>query len=433
MNILEVFRKSPTLRWSLISVVVIGIVVGALYFTVFKKEKVEKIQVGSLMSLSGALASYGGPINNGVKLAAIHVNEAGGVMGKDLQIVTRDTKTDPTSGVDAAKKLVNVDGVSAFVGALSSGVTMPVAESVAIPNEVVQISPASTTPQLTSLEDNDCVFRTVVSDEYQGVILGQLAVDRGYDSISVVYVNNTYGKGLANASAGWFEAQGGTVHAKVPYEKGKASYRGELSEATDKDPDALILVGYPENGSTIIRQAISEGFAEEFLLVDGLKSPELIENVGAENINGTFGTTPGTKETPSLPTFNEEYEKEYGKAPPKPFMTNAYDALAVIALAMQKGQGTSSEVIKENLRAVANPPGEKVYAGASEFEKAFELLKEGKDINYQGAGSAVTFNKAGDVVSPILIWKVEDGEIISVRTEETAVQDGEIIPAKVQE
>lgn len=429
MNLLELFRKSAALRWSVLLVVIVGVALG-LYFTVFKK-KPEKVKIGSLMSLSGALASYGGPINNGAKLAAIHLNEAGGVLGKEIEIITRDTKTDPTSGVDAAKKLVDIDGVSAFVGALSSGVSMPVAESVAIPKKVVQISPASTTPQMTSLDDNDYVFRTVVSDEYQGVILGQLAIDRGYESVSIIYVNNSYGKGLANSSSAWFENRGGTVHAQVPYEKGKASYRGELSRATEKNPDALILIGYPENGSTIIRQAVSEGFSENFLLVDGLKSPELIENVGAEYLNGTFGTTPGSKETPSLSTFNEEYQAEFGEQPPKPFMTNAYDAVVVIALAMQKADDTSSEAIRDNLRFVANSPGEKIYAGPEELEKAIELLKDGKDINYQGAGSVVTFNKAGDVVSPILIWAIEDGKIVSVRTEETTIVDGNIVPEKV--
>lgn len=425
-------KKLDFVKFGVGSLLVV-LLVGGLIFGGGQSFAQEKIKIGSLMSLSGALASYGGPINNGCLLAAKHINDAGGILGKEVQIVTRDTKTDPTSGVDAARKLIDIDGVSAFVGALSSGVSMPVAESVAIPNEIVQISPASTTPQMTSLEDDDYVFRTVVSDEYQGVILGQLALDRGYETISVLYVNNAYGQGLANASTEWFEKQGGEVYTKVPYEKGKASYRGELSQATSKKPDALILIGYPENGSTIIRQAISEGFIDEFLFVDGLKSPELIENVGAQYLEGTYGTTPGSKETPSLGTFNQEYEKEFGKAPPKPFMTNAYDAVVIIALAMQRAGDTSSQAIRDNLREVSNEPGEKIYAGVDEFKKALALLEEGKEINYQGAGSVVSLNKAGDVVSPILIWKIEGGDIKSVRTENTVIVDGEIVPEKVVE
>ncbi len=394
----------------------------------------DKVEIGSLMAMSGALASYGPPINRGVKLAAMHLNEAGGVMGKDVKIITRDTKTNPQSGVDAAKKLVSVDGVPAFVGALSSGVSMAVAESVSVPNKVVQISPSSTSPQLTQLNDDDYVFRTVPSDALQGVIIGQLAQDLDYQEISIIYVNNAYGKGLADASSSWFEERGGEVLASIPYQKGKASYRGELAEATSQNPDALVLIGYPENGANIIRQSISGGYIDEFIFPDGMKAPELIEKVGATKyLNGTYGTVPGSEDIPSAETFEETYKKEYGSTPPKPFMTNAYDATAVIGLAMAKAGKTSSKTIKNNLRSVANPPGEKVYAGPEGFEKAFELLQQGKDINYQGAAGSVDFNKDGDVVSPINVWKIEDGEIITDHTERIAVKDGRFVPAKVLE
>lgn len=393
----------------------------------------EKVKIGSLMAMSGALASYGPPINNGVLLAAKHLNEAGGVLGKEVTIVTRDSKTDPTSGVDAAKKLVNVDGVNAFVGALSSGVTLPVAESVSIPEKVVQISPSATTPQMTGLEDDDYVFRTVPSDALQGVIIGQLALDLDYEKLSMIYVNNDYGKGLADAAGDWFQERGGEVLNKVPYEKGKASYRGELAEATAGNPEALVLIGYPENGTNIIRQAISGGYVDEFMFPDGMQAPEIIENVGAQYLNGMYGTAPGSKDTPSANTFKESYTEEYGSTPPKPFMTNAYDAATVISLAMQKAGSTDSEAIKNNLRDVSNPPGEKVYAGPEEFEKAFKLLEEGKDINYEGAGGSVDFNADGDVVSPIQVWKIEDGEIVTDRVEEIAVQDGRFVPAKIVE
>ncbi|MBS3765092.1 ABC transporter substrate-binding protein [Candidatus Bipolaricaulota bacterium] len=393
----------------------------------------DKIKIGSLMAMSGALASYGPPINNGVELAAKHLNEAGGILGGEVDIVTRDSKTDPTSGVDAAKKLVDVDGVSAFVGALSSGVTLPVAESVSVPEEIVQISPSATTPQLTNLEDDDYVFRTVPSDALQGVIIGQLALDLDYEKLSMIYVNNDYGKGLADSAGNWFKDKGGEVLEKVPYEKGKASYRGELEEATTGDPEVLILIGYPENGANILRQALSGGYIDEFIFPDGMQAPEIIENVGAQYLNGMYGTAPGSKDTPSAKTFEESYTEEYGSTPPKPFMTNAYDAATVISLAMQKAGSTEPEAIKNNLRDVANPPGEKVYAGPEGFEKAFKLLEEGEEINYEGAGGSVNFNADGDVVSPIQVWKIEDGEIVIDHVEEIAVKDGEFVPAKTVE
>ncbi len=414
-------------------VLVLGLLLGLLVPMTGVQAADDKVKIGSLMAMSGALASYGPPINNGVVLASKHLNEAGGVLGKEVEIVTRDSKTDPTSGVDAAKKLVDVDGVNAFVGALSSGVTLPVAESVSIPEEVVQISPSATTPQLTNLEDKDYVFRTVPSDALQGVIIGQLALDLDYSKLSMIYVNNDYGKGLADAAGNWFGDKGGKVLAKVPYEKGKASYRGELEEATAQNPEVLILIGYPENGANILRQAISGGYIDEFIFPDGMQAPEIIENVGAQYLNGTFGTAPGSKDTPSAKTFEETYTEEFGSTPPKPFMTNAYDAAAVISLAMQKAGSTDSEAIKNNLRDVANPPGEKVYAGPDEFEKAFQLLENGEEINYEGAGGTVNFNADGDVVSPIQVWKIEDGEIVIDHVEEIAVREGKFVPAKIVE
>lgn len=385
------------------------------------------------MAMSGDLSSYGEPINNGTLLAAKHINQAGGVLGKEVEIVNRDSKTDPTTGVDAAKKLVELDGVPAFVGALSSGVTMPVAESVSIPNEVVQISPSSTTPQMTDLQDNDYVFRTVTADTVQGPVIGQLALDLNYESLSIIYVNNDYGKGLADGAASWFEEYGGEVLEKVPFEKNKASYRGELAQATQENPEVLVLIGYPENGANILRQSLEGGYIDEFIFPDGMQAPELIENVGARYLNGTYGTVPGSKETPSATTFTETYVEEYGNKPSKPFMENAYDAVAVISLAMQKAGSSSSQAIRDNLRDVANPPGEKIYAGTEEFKKALQLIEDGEDVNYEGAGGTVNFNKAGDVVSPIEIWKIEDGEIVTVRTEEIAVKDGKFGPAKVLE
>ena len=101
--------------------------------------------------------------------------------------------------------------------------------SVTIPNEVVLISPASTAPSIPALNDNDYVFRTVVSDEIQGVVLGRLAILLNYKKVAVSYVNNDYGKGLAEAFKGTFEALGGEVLTTVPYEENKPSYRGEVT------------------------------------------------------------------------------------------------------------------------------------------------------------------------------------------------------------
>lgn len=414
-------------------VLVLGLLLGLLVPMTGVQAADDKVKIGSLMAMSGSLAVMGPPINDSVELAAKHVNEAGGVLGKKVEIKNRDTRSNSTSGVDGAKKLVNLDNVSAIVGPMRSNVTLAVAESVTIPNKVVQISPSATSPQVTNLDDDDYVFRTVVNDSVQGVILGQLGLDLGYESFSFIYVNGEYGKGLADSTADWVKKRGGEVLAKVPYETGKASYRSELNEATKGNPDVLVLIGYPENGATILRQAIEGGKINEFLFPDGMKTEDLIENVGAQYLNGSYGTVPGSLDSPSKSTFEKAYTEEHGSPPPQPFMTNAYDAAAVISLAMQKAGSTESKAIRDNLRDVAGPPGEKIYAGPEEFEKAFQLLEEGEAINYEGAGGSVDFNADGDVASPIEIWKIEDGEIVTERVEDIAIKGGEFVPAKIIE
>ena len=143
----------------------------------------EPVKVGSVMDFTGDLGEFGGPMNDAVLLAAEHFNAAGGVLGgRDIEVVSEDGATSDVTAVDAARKLVNVDGVSALIGPLGSGITLAVANAVTIPNQVPEISPSATSPALTVLEDDDFIFRTAPSDAFQGVVLANLASGLGYRS-----------------------------------------------------------------------------------------------------------------------------------------------------------------------------------------------------------------------------------------------------------
>src|SRR5690606_12409762 len=202
--------------------------------------------VGTLMSYTGALAEFGPAINNGATLAADELNAAATAVfgGPIIELVTEDSATNPSVGVDRARKLVNTDGAIAIVGALTSGVSVAVAESVTIPSGIVQISPASTSPLIGMLPDaEDFIYRTVSSDALQGVVLAQLArgeiVDGlSYDRAAIIYVNNPYGQGLAEAFTRAFEARGGTVTASVGHpEEPQPTYAGLLDQPFARDPD----------------------------------------------------------------------------------------------------------------------------------------------------------------------------------------------------
>ena len=369
----------------------------------------ETVSLGALMPMTGDLQAYGPSTLSGVQLAVKEINAAGGILGGQVEIVVGDTQTRPQSGIDAAQRLVNLEGVFGIVGALSSGVTVPVAQSVTSSNEVPQVSPASTSPVISDLDDNDYMFRSVPSDAFQGVALSQLVEDAGYENVAILYVNNDYGEGLAES----FEsAYGGTISESLAYEQGNASYRGELSRAAGGEAEALLLIGYPENGVTILRQALEEGFFGEFVFTDGMKAPEIIEAIGADPLEGAFGSAPeALTDTESASTFRAAYEQEYGEVPPKPFIDTAYDAAYMLALAAQAAGSTDPAAVKAELRAVSNPPGESILPG--EWERAVELLANGEEIDYVGASGDVNLDENGDVGGTFAHWVIENGEIVT--------------------
>jgi len=378
----------------------------------------QEIKVGTLMSHTGALKEFGPGIKNGAVLAAKQL----GAAGFQMKLFHEDTETAAIPGINSAKKLVEVNGVVAIVGALSSGVTMPVAESVTIPRGVILISPASTNPLMTLLpadQGKDFLFRTCPSDALQGVIAGKLCASYN-KTASVLYVNNAYGQGLAEQFKRSFEKRRGKVLAMVPHDEKEAeSYTAELKKALAGNPDRLCAFSYPQHAKIYLKDAIEFFKYKRFLFCDGTKSLDIIKAIGAKNLEGQMGTVAASASGNPLVLFSADYKTEFGELPPLPYITNAYDGMAVIGLAAYaakvKGLALTAKNIKDNLRVVANPPGEIIMPG--EFEKAFGLLKGGKKINYEGAGGSVDFDKNGDVRTPIEIWKYTRGTIKTVRIE----------------
>lgn len=370
------------------------------------------VKVGALMDFTGDLAEYGPPMDDAIKLAAKHVNDAGGVLnGRLIEVLSEDGGTNDAISVEAARKLVTVDGVSALIGALGSGFTLAVANAVTIPNETLQISPSASAPSITLVNDNDFLFRTNVSDSFQGVILADLASELGYDSVGVMHINNAYGQGLADQFAESFEALGGTA-VVVPHEDGQPSYASELARATANDPDALVAVSYPVNAALYVREAIDGGDADTFLFVDGTKSEEMITAVGAGALEGTYGTAPGALETSASARFADDYEAEYAR-PPTPFTAQSYDAMAVVALAVEAAGSDDSQAIRDALRRVAGPPGVEVGPGQAELARALQLIRDGQDVNYQGVSGPVDLDENGDVVGAMEVWRIVGGQIVS--------------------
>jgi ABC-type branched-subunit amino acid transport system substrate-binding protein len=377
------------------------------------------LKIGMLLDYTGSLAEFGPNIETGIQLAAKHVNDAGGVLGKPIEIVKADSGTNPQVATEAATRLVNVEGVQAIVGSLSSGVTLAVADGVAVPNKIVMISPASTSPALTEDEDDDYLFRTVLSDAAQGVVLADWATEQGYKKVATTYTNNAYGVGLSDQFVKSFEAKGGTVTAAVSHEQEQTSYLSELQQAVAGDPEVLVCISYPVEGAVYIKEAIENNLIDKFLFVDGTKSKDIINAVGADVLEGTTGTSPSTPSNPEdTVQFDADYKAEYGTdVPSLPYVREAYDAVIAIALAAEAAGSTDPTDIRDKLREVAGPPGTKVGAGADGVKQALEDIGAGTDVDYEGAANSDNFDANGDVVTgTIEIFKITNGDFEVIKT-----------------
>ena len=371
-----------------------------------------EVKIGFLGGFTGPIESLAPPIFEAAQLAATQVNEQGGILdGEQIEVPSADTGCiDATMAVNGADRLVNSENVVAIVGALCSGATIAAANGVAVPAGVVMISPASTSPALTALDDQDLVFRTPPSDSYQGEVLARVLRGRGIDTIAVTYVNNDYGKGLADALAAAFEADGGTVALNEAHEDGKADYRPEIGSLAASGAETLVVLAYVDgSGQTIIRQAVEGGDFETYAGGDGMVGDDLIEAVGAGALDGMILTRPGSPENPG----SELYRKlatDAGLDPAATFGAQGYDAAFLLALAIEKAGSADRAGISAALREVARAPGEVILPG--EWEKAKKLIADGQDINYEGATGSLEFDENGDVPGVIEELVIE-GEAIN--------------------
>jgi branched-chain amino acid transport system substrate-binding protein len=374
------------------------------------------VKVGVVMELTGPAGPYGQAGAKSVEMAFRDLNEAGGVLGCKLVTDTRDSQSQGTVAVDAAKQLVEIAHVPVIIGGIISSVSLPILTSVTAPAKVVQVSPASTSPTLTELgregKTNGIFFRTITSDALQGVAAAKYALDLGLRNIAIIQVNNDFGVNMVREFATAYKALGGTITSVTPYNEKQPSYDAEVTSALQGGPDALYLVSYPVDGATIARAWISQGGPRKFLLNDGMNSGDFINAVGARYLNEAYGTSSGTETSPSLDYFNGNYKAFSGLEPGSPAAVQAYDAGALVGLAIAQAGKAESGAIRDAIYKVTDPQGTAIHTGPAEFRKALALIKEGKPIRYVGVIGPISFDKYGDISGPFSEWKVEGGKVV---------------------
>ena len=370
-----------------------------------------EIKVGIILGFTGPIETLTPAMRDSAKLAFAEVSSSGKLLGGETitPLIGDSTCVDSDAAVAAAEMLVS-DGVVAIMGADCSGVTGAIATNVAVPNGVTMVSPSATSPGLTSLADNGLFFRTAPSDAKGGQVLAQVALDRGLTSVAVTYTNNDYGKGLADVFEASFTSGGGTVTAVASHEDGKADYSAEVGVLGSAGGDALVVIGYlDQGGKGMIQASLDSGSFDLFVLSDGMIGQSIADAIGAD-LNGSFGTLPGTQSEGAT-----KFAEISGDIDPTaPYAGESYDAAALIALAIQAGGSADRSSIVANIKGVANAPGEQILPG--ELAKGLSILSSGGEIDYQGA-TDVELSTFGDAAGSFKEMEVKGGtfELVQIR------------------
>ena len=369
------------------------------------------IKLGVVLPVSGPMGLVGERIAQTGQFAVDVYNEAGGVKGCKVEYLLRDTQGQSTVGVDAAKSLVDIEGVPVLVGAISSGVSLPILTSVAVPSKVTQISCCSSSESFTALAEEGKTegywFRTYATNRSQAAMGALLTTSKGYGKTAVIYVNTDFGVGLAKRYEQDIARLGGSITKMVAYNESQQSYRAEVTSAMEGDPDSLFLVAFPVDGATITREWISLGGTGNLVVNNSLRSSDYLEAVGAKHLTGLVGYDSAQPRTESVASFNAMFEARFGGPPDGPGLHSMFDAVTVVLLAMEAAGEIDGTSVRDNIRRVTEAAGEPVHPGPEGIRKAKELIAAGKSIRYVGATGPLRFDENGDVQAPKLTWRFE--------------------------
>lgn len=344
----------------------------SIFFSGCVKEKKKDgvYRIGAIMALSGNDANYGVDSQRGINLAVQEINSAGGIRGRSVEVVYEDSKGIPREGAMAMQKLVSQDKIAAVIGGIFSSETLaaaPIAER----NRVVLFSPGSSNPNITFA--GDYVFRNWISDAFEGGIMADFARRaKGYSRVAILYIKNDYGEGLKNEFAVRFEAEGGQIPSVESYEQGAADFRTQLLKVSRSNPDAVYLPGYYNELALLLKQAREMKIQKQFLSVVSFEDPKLLELAG-KAAEGVIYSAPAISMQDSssiVRSFVRRFKSVYGREPGL-FSAHGYDAMHILAIAVEKG-GWESDGIRDALYRIQNYPG---VSGMTSFDKNGDVIK----------------------------------------------------------
>jgi ABC-type branched-subunit amino acid transport system substrate-binding protein len=368
--------------------------------------------IGDSVPLSGDLADFGPPGDKAAQIAIEELNSAIEEAGVDhsVELVTEDNcgGADQQCAVQAARKMVDSDGASCIAGAWASADTIPTAQSVAIPEEVLLISPASTSDEITGLDDDGLVNRTSPPDSFQGPTLSQYLVEEALggaqgNTVNIGARNDAYGTGLAETFSAAWEDAGGTVGEEVIYDIKLPNYDSEADQLTSGNPDGLIIVDFPETYNKVGPALARAGFDPKITFVtDGLISGDLAKTAGEDAVNGLRGTAPGVPDKDQAAQAFDDLWNQSNIEPDvdrQTFDAQNFDAVVLCYLAAVAAGSTEGADMAEMVQDVSAPEGDP-YTW-EELPEAIEALQNGDDIDYQGASGPIDMDENGDATSGV--------------------------------
>ena len=368
------------------------------------------LKIGLLMDFASGSTEVLRARQRAFELAIKHVNEGGGVFGLPVATVVGDTTADPERAVAEARRLVEAEGVHAIVGPNASAHALPIAERVIGPAGIPTVSFSATSPELTGAADHDYLFRTALSDVSQGPVLARVARERGFDNVGLLYVDDPWGRGLADAfEAAW----DGRVKA-IPVDTDQTAFLTELRESASRDAQALVVIVSGVTALAMVREAIDNGLYDDFVFSDGTKQANLVRSLGGDRLGGMYGTGPASPpESAASVAWETAYIAEHGALPVLAYVKETYDAKIALALAAQASGRLDGAAIRDRLRQVGSSPGSVVIAGPVGVADALRILADGGEIDYEGASGSMDWDTNGDLQrGHIGIWRFTADERI---------------------
>ncbi len=364
------------------------------------------IKLGTLTPLTGAGGPYGPVMASTVKAVLDEVNAVGGVLGRQFQLVSEDDQTNPEAGVRAARKLIDVDKVSAIMGTWASSVTTAVAplcwESKTL------LATVSGADSITALPHQGYLIRTQPNTTLQGRKFGEFALELGAKKVFFMCPQTPFYQSQLDSMKIALEKRGGQIDSLV-YDDKKPSLRTEVDTALRGQPDVIVLGGYTPDTSVLLKDLFRANFKGKLVGFAYSVNQKLIDALPADVSEGIYTLSPSSDSSSQAYKRVVEITK---MASPDPYSCQIYDHVSLIVLAMASAKATSGEAIKEHIRRVSQGGGEKVESALA----GLKLLAAGKKIDYSGASGPCDFTDIGDITdSKFRYEQVKGGKLTQLK------------------